>query len=52
MALVYKVHVQGGGDDTVPFPHNHPYIHSGSKNFSYNLQLLCRDGYVGAITSV
>ena len=23
MALVYKVHIQGGSDNTTPFPHNH-----------------------------
>ena len=27
MVLVYKaVHIQGGSDNTAPFPHNHPYI--------------------------
>ena len=24
MALVYKVHMQGGSDNTAPFAHNHP----------------------------
>ena len=28
MALVYKVHIQGGSDNTTPSPHNHPYISS------------------------
>ena len=28
MALVYKVHIQGGNDNIAPFPHNHPYISS------------------------
>ena len=26
MALVYKVHIQGGSDNTTPFTHNHLYI--------------------------
>ena len=26
MALVYKLHKQGGSDNTAPFPHNHLYI--------------------------
>ena len=28
MALVYKVHSQGGSDNTKPFPCSHPYISS------------------------
>ena len=28
MALVYKMHIQGGSYSTAPFPHNHPYISS------------------------
>ena len=27
MALVYKVHIQGGGDNTAPLPHNHALLH-------------------------
>ena len=26
MAVVYKLHIQGGSDNTMPFPLNHPYI--------------------------
>ena len=28
MALVFKVHIQGGSDNTAPFPHSHPYTSS------------------------
>ena len=28
MALAYKVHIQGGGDNTALFPYNRPYISS------------------------
>ena len=28
MALAYKVHIQGGSDNTAPLPNNHPYISS------------------------
>ena len=28
MALVYKIHVQDGSDNTAQFPHNHLYISS------------------------
>ena len=38
MALVYKVHIKGGNDNTTPLPHNHPYISFCSRNFS-KLQL-------------
>ena len=35
MALVYKVHIQVGSDNTASLPHNHPYISSSySRNFS------------------
>ena len=32
--MVYKVHIQGGNDNTAPFSHNHLYVSSFSRNFS------------------
>ena len=34
IVLVYNVHIQRGGDNTTPLPHNRPYISSCSRNFS------------------
>ena len=50
MALVYKVHIQGGSDNTALFPHNHPYISSCKLQLNkFLLQLVLRDGYVGVV---
>ena len=45
MALVYKVHIQGGSDNTAPFPHNHPYISS----CKLQLEISTAATYVGMI---
>ena len=46
MALVYKVHIQGGGDNTEPFPHNHT-LHASYNLLKIYCSCLSRDGYVG-----
>ena len=49
MALVYKIHIQGGsGKTTLSFPHNHLYI-SSCFTSECNFQHLRRDGYLGVV---
>ena len=47
MALVYKIHIQGGSYITALFQHNHPYISSWSRIFS-KLYLVATQ-YVGMV---